>query len=154
MAYEKNLSDYKDTIPQLFWSNGFVILSNGSKARIGSMTAGIEHFSEWKKIDDEKEPGLISLETMIRGTCEKRKLLDLVENFTIFNEARGALTKLVAKNHQFLGVNNAIAAVEHINANKGQTRRVLAHTGAAASRTRWFSFRRKCCGRFRATGRL
>ena len=104
----------------MFWFNGFVILSNGSKARIGSMTAGIEHFSEWKKIDDEKEPGLISLETMIRGTCEKTKLLDLVENFTIYNEAKGELTKLVAKNHQLLGVNNAIAAVEHIKANKGK----------------------------------
>jgi type I restriction enzyme, R subunit len=120
LAYEKNLSDYKDTIPQVFWYNGFVILSNGSKARIGSMTAGIEHFSEWKKIDDEKEPGLISLETLIRGTCEKRKLLDLLENFTIYNEAKGELTKLVAKNHQFLGVNNAITAVEHIKANKGK----------------------------------
>ena len=120
LAYEKNLSDYKDTIPQVFWYNAVIILSNGSKARIGSMTAGIEHFSEWKKIDDEKESGLISLETMIRGTCEKRKLLDLVENFTIYNEAKGELTKLVAKNHQLLGVNNAIAAVEHIKANKGK----------------------------------
>src|ERR1019366_5443224 len=120
LAFEKNLSDYKDTIPQIFWYNAFIILSNGTKARIGSMTAGIEHFSEWKKIDDEKEPGLISLETMIRGTCEKTKLLDLVENFTIYNEAKGELTKLVAKNHQLLGVNNAIAAVEHIKANKGK----------------------------------
>jgi type I restriction enzyme, R subunit len=77
LAYEKNLSDYKDTIPQVFWYNAFVILSNGSKARIGSMTAGFEHFAEWKKIDDESESGLISLDTMIRGTCEKRKLLDL-----------------------------------------------------------------------------
>ncbi len=120
LAYEKNLSDYKDTIPQIFRYNAFVILSNGSKARIGSMTAGIEHFSEWKKIDDENEPGLISLETMIRGTCEPGKLLDLVENFTLFNEGGGEVTKLVAKNHQFLGVNNAIRAVEHIQQNFGR----------------------------------
>ena len=73
----------------MFWYNGIIILSNGSKARIGSMTAGWEHFSEWKKIDDESEAGLISLDTMIRGVCEKRKLLDLVENFTIFNERQG-----------------------------------------------------------------
>jgi type I restriction enzyme R subunit len=120
LAYEKNLSDYKDTIPQVFWYNAFVILSNGSKARIGSMTAGIEHFAEWKKIDDENESGLISLDTMIRGVCEKRKLLDFVENFTLFDERQGDLTKLVAKNHQFLGVNNAITAVEHIKANHGK----------------------------------
>ncbi len=84
------------------------------------MTAGFEHFAEWKKIDDENEPGVISLETMIRGTCEKGKFLDLIENFTIFNEAKGDLTKLVAKNHQFLGVNNAIAAVEGIKDNRGK----------------------------------
>jgi type I restriction enzyme R subunit len=120
LAYEKNLSDYKDTIPQVFWYNAFVILSNGSKARIGSLTAGIEHFAEWKKIDDENESGLISLDTMIRGVCEKRKLLDFVENFTLFDERKGDLTKLIAKNHQFLGVNNAITAVEHIKANHGK----------------------------------
>ncbi len=120
LAYEKNLSDYKDTIPQVFWYNGIVILSNGSKARIGSMTAGIEHFAEWKKIDDEKEPGIVSLETLIRGVCDKHRLLDLVENFTLFDERKGELTKLVAKNHQFLGVNNAIAAVDHIQQNHGK----------------------------------
>ncbi len=120
LAFEKNLSDYKDTIPQVFWFNAFVILSNGSKARIGSPTAGIEHFAEWKKIDNEKESGIISLDTMIRGTCEKRKLLDFVENFTLFDERSGDLTKLVAKNHQFLGVNNAIAAVKQVTRNKGK----------------------------------
>ena len=120
LAFERNLSDYKDTIPQVFWYNAFVILSNGSKARIGSMTAGMEHFAEWKKIDDERECGLISLDTMIRGTCEKRRLLDLVENFTLFDERSGDVEKLVAKNHQFLGVNNAIAAVERVHKNKGK----------------------------------
>ena len=120
LAFEKNLSDYKDTIPQAFWYNAFVILSNGSKARIGSMTAGIEHFAEWKKISNESEAGLISLDTMIRGTCEKRRLLDFVENFTIFDERQGDLNKLVAKNHQFLGVNNAIDAVEQVKKNKGK----------------------------------
>jgi type I restriction enzyme, R subunit len=120
LSYQKNLSDYKDTIPQAFWYNAFIILSNGSKARIGSMTAGFEHFAEWKKIDDEKESGLISLDTMVRGVCEKRKLLDFVENFMLFDERKGELTKLIAKNHQFLGVNNAIAAVEHIRDNHGK----------------------------------
>ena len=120
LAFQNNLSDYKDTIPQAFWYNAVIILSNGSKARIGSMTAGFEHFAEWKKIDDEKESGLISLDTLIRGVCEKGKLLDLVENFTLYNDAKGDLTKLVAKNHQLLGVNNAIAAVEHIKSNSGK----------------------------------
>src|SRR5262249_26082451 len=120
LAFEKNLSDYKRTIPQVFWYNAFVILSNGSKARIGSITAGLEHFAEWKKIDDEREAGVISLETMIRGTCDKRRLLDFVENFTLFDERKGDLTKLIAKNHQLLGVNNAIAAVERVKNNRGK----------------------------------
>ena len=114
------MKDYRDTIPQVFWFNGFIILSNGSKAKIGSMTAGLEHFSEWKKINSEGEEGVVSLETMIRGVCDPARLLDLVENFTIFNEATGEPQKLVAKNHQFLGVNNSISAVNKIKDNQGK----------------------------------
>jgi len=120
LAYERNLSDYKTTIPQVFWYNSFIILSNGSTAKVGSMTAGSEHFAEWKKINSEGEEGIVSLETMIRGICEPAKLLDFVENFVIFDEHRGDLAKLIAKNHQFLGVNNAIAAVEQVKQNQGK----------------------------------
>ena len=119
-AYKYNLSDYKTTIPQLFWYNAFIILSNGSKSKIGSITAGWEHFAEWKKIDDEGEEGVVSLETIVRGTCDQSRLLDLVENFTIFSEAKGETAKLVAKNHQFLGVNRAFQAVQEIKANQGK----------------------------------
>jgi type I restriction enzyme R subunit len=119
-AYNFNLSDYRTTIPQVFWYNAVIILSNGSQSKIGSMTAGWEHFGEWKKINDEGEEGIVSLETMIRGVCEPTRLLDLVENFAIYSEAKGGLQKLIAKNHQFLGVNNAIAAVEKIKANQGK----------------------------------
>ena len=119
-AYKHNLKDYKQTIPQLFWYNALVILSNGSQAKVGSMTAGWEHFAEWKRINTEGEQGIISLETVIRGTCEKRRFIDLAENFTLFEEARGGLVKIVAKNHQFLGVNNAVAALEEIKENQGR----------------------------------
>lgn len=119
-AYNFNLSDYRTTIPQAFWYNGVIILSNGSQSKIGSITAGWEHFSEWKKINSEGEEGIVSLDTMIRGVCEPSRLLDLVENFAIYSEAQGGLQKLIAKNHQFLGVNNAIAAVEKIKANQGR----------------------------------
>jgi len=119
-AYRDNLRDYKDTIPQIFWYNAFIILSNGHESRIGSMTAGWEHFFEWKKISNEEERGVVSLETMIRGTCEKNRLLDIVENFTLFNIAGGASIKLIAKNHQFLGVNNALEAVRSLGENQGR----------------------------------
>lgn len=110
-AYTNNLRDYKDTIPHLFWPNAVIILSNGSQSRVGSITAGWEHFAEWKKVGSEDEAGRVSLETMLRGVCEPARFLDLVENFTLFQEVPGGLIKLTAKNHQVLGVNNAIAAL-------------------------------------------
>jgi len=119
-AYKHNLKDYKQTIPQLFWYNALIILSNGSQAKAGSMTAGWEHFADWKRINSEGEQGIISLETLIRGTCEKNRFIDLFENFSLFEDARGGLVKLVAKNHQYLGVNNAVAALEEIKDNQGR----------------------------------
>jgi type I restriction enzyme R subunit len=110
-AHDNNLEDYKTAVPQLFWYNGLIILSNGSQSKVGSVTAAWEHFADWKRINNEGEAGIVSLETMIRGTCAPARLLDLVENFTLFQETRGGLVKLVAKNHQYLGVNKAIAAL-------------------------------------------
>ncbi len=120
LAYKNNLTDYKQTIPQLFWYNAFIILSNGKKSRISSLTAKWEHYSEWKKINSEGEEGIISLDTIIRGTCEPTKLLDLVENFIFFYAAKGSLVKIVAKNHQYLGVNQAVTAVQEIKSNQGR----------------------------------
>jgi type I restriction enzyme R subunit len=110
-AFNRNLKDYKDTIPQLFWYNGFIILSNGTASKIGSISAEWEHFNDWKKINSEGEEGIISLETMIWGTCLPERLLDIVENFTLFSDAGGGPVKLVAKNHQYLGVKNAVDAL-------------------------------------------
>jgi len=119
-AYRNNLNDYKETIPQLFWYNALIILSNGSKSRISSLTAQWSHFSEWKKINNEGEQGVISLDTIIRGTCDQAKLLDYVENFVLFNTSGGSTSKILAKNHQFLGVNNAIDSVKQIRGNQGK----------------------------------
>ncbi|MBN1579459.1 MAG: type I restriction endonuclease subunit R, partial [Anaerolineae bacterium] len=119
-AYNNNLRDYKETVPHLFWTNGFILLSNGSDARIGSITSGWEHFSAWKKINDEGETGVIDLDTAVRGTCAPDRFLDLVENFCLFQESLGGLTKIVAHNHQYLGVNNAIDAVHGIKENEGR----------------------------------
>lgn len=118
-AYNDNLTDYKNTIPQLFWYNAFIILSNGSDSKIGTMSAEWEHFNDWKKISNEEEQGIISLETMIKGTCQKERFLDLLENFILFQES-GSLIKIVAKNHQYLGVNNAIESFKKIKENQGK----------------------------------
>ncbi|MFY9974493.1 MAG: type I restriction endonuclease, partial [Chromatiaceae bacterium] len=119
-AFTGNLRDYKDTVPQLFWPNALIILSNGSQSRVGSITAGWEHFAEWKKMDDESEPGRVSLETMLRGVCEPARFLDLVENFTLFQDVPGGLIKLTAKNHQYLGVNNALEALADVRSREGR----------------------------------
>ena len=119
-AYHDNLRDYKDTIPHLFWYNALIILSNGSESRVGSLTASWEHFAEWKRIEGEDEPAAVSLETILRGLCNHRRLLDIVENFTLFMSPQGGSIKLTAKNHQYLGVNNAIEALKSIEANGGK----------------------------------
>lgn len=115
-AYDKNLRDYRDSIPHLFIPNGFLILSNGSDSKVGTITSGWEFFSEWKKIGSEKEEGFVSLETVLRATCAKERLLDLIENFVAFQDLPGGFVKLLARNHQYLGVNNAIARMQELTA--------------------------------------
>ena len=106
-AYEKNLKDYKSTIPKIFHCNAFVIISNGVKSKVGSISSKYEHFHDWKRISEEDE-GIVSLDTIIRGTCEKGRLMDLFENFILYDTSVGSVSKLVARNHQFIGVNKAI----------------------------------------------
>ena len=54
-AYEKNIGEYKVAIPQLFWYNALIILSNGTESVLGSVTAGLEHYVGWKKVESEEE---------------------------------------------------------------------------------------------------
>lgn len=110
-AFDENLTHYKQQIPQLFWFNALLIASNGTDGRVGSLTADWERFFEWKRIEREDEPRRVSLEVMLRGTCDRSRLLDLVENFTLFSEHKAGLVKIVGQNHQFLGVNNAIVSM-------------------------------------------
>lgn len=119
-GYRDNIRDYRDTIPQLFWANGFVIVSNGSEAKVGASFATWDHFADWKKVQDEAEVGRVALETTMRATCAPDRVLDLVENFTVFQEQPGGLEKKVAKNHQYLGVNNALEALRRVGDDPGR----------------------------------
>lgn len=118
-AYNDNFTDYKDTIPKLFHYNAFVILSNGIDSKIGGITSKFEHFNDWKRIKEEEE-GIVSLETILRGTCEKSRLMDLFENFILFDDSMGKVIKLVARNHQFIGVNKAISSVNNMKELEGR----------------------------------
>ena len=110
-AFDDNLKHYKQEIPQLFWYNALLIASNGTDSRVGSLTAEWERFFEWKRIESENEPRRVSLEVMLRGTCDRTRLLDLVENFTLFSEHKSGVVKILGQNHQFLGVNNSITSM-------------------------------------------
>ena len=119
-AFDDNLSDYLGTVPQLFTPNALTILTNGTDAKLGSAFAPWDHFYEWKKLESEGEAPKVSLERAVRGVATPERLLDIIENFTVFEATRDGLIKKVAKNHQYLGVNNAIAAVEGLKENKGR----------------------------------
>jgi len=108
-AYTDNYTDYLDTIPQLFYYNAFLILSNGVEAKVGTLGSKFEFFHEWKRLS-EKDAGNVALETMLRGICKKENFLDLLENFILFDHSGGRTAKILARNHQYLGVNEAVKA--------------------------------------------
>lgn len=118
-AYKENIADYKDTIPHLFHFNLLIAISNGFEGKIGSLTSKYEHFNEWKRLS-EGDPGSVDLETLLKGVCNKKTLLDLLENFTLFDESKEKTVKIVARNHQYLGVNQAIQSVEDRKKNNGK----------------------------------
>ncbi len=118
-AYTDNLTDYKDTIAHIFHSNAFIILSNGTDARVGTLTSPYKFFTEWKRIEEDEE-GIVSLDTMIRGTCDKTRLMDLFENFILFDNSAGDSIKILAKNHQFIGVNKVLNKAANIEELKGK----------------------------------
>lgn len=118
-AFTDNLKDYKDTIPHIFYSNAFIILSNGTDAKVGTVTSPYKFFLDWKRIEEDQE-GIVSLDSMLRGTCAKDKLMDIFENFLLFDETRGKVIKLMAKNHQYIGVNKVLENVRNIEELKGK----------------------------------
>lgn len=119
-AYRDNLTDYKDAIPQVFWYNALIILSNGSEAKVGSMTSTWEYFNDWKRINDENEQGVIDVDTLLQGICDPEKLLDIIENFILFTQVGGKPVKIFPKNHQYLGVSNVYDKFENIREHEGK----------------------------------
>ena len=118
-AYEDNYTDYLDTIPQLFYYNAFLMLSNGTEAKIGTLGSKYEFFHEWKRLA-ESDPGSVALETVLRGICRKENFLDLLENFILYDHSGGRTAKILARNHQYLGVNEAVKAYSGRKLNDGK----------------------------------
>lgn len=125
-AYDDNYTDYKDTIPHLFYFNAFLMLSNGTEAKVGTLGSKFEFFHEWKRLS-EAEPGSVALETMLRGICKKENFLDLFKNYILYDHSGGHTAKILARNHQYLGVNEAMKAYAARKLNNGKLG-VLWHT--------------------------
>ena len=140
-AFEKNYADYRDTVPHLFHHNAVVMFGNGTKARIGSITSRWGHFHEWKRLAED-DPGAVDMETLLKGVCDKRNFLDLVENFTLFDESSGESRKILARNHQFLGVNRAVETVRERKQRAGKLG-VFWHTQGAGKSYSMVMFTRK-----------
>ena len=120
-AFNQNYRDYLDTIPQLFYHNAYIMFSNGLEARVGTIDSKWEFFHEWKRLN-ETEAGSIELPTMLRGICKKENFLDLLENFVIYDHSNGRTAKIMARNHQYLGVNQAVEMYrnrEYVNGKLG-----------------------------------
>ena len=112
-GFDNNLSDYMDenVIAHAFHHNAFLVVSNGDHARYGSITSRWGHFAEWKRLD-EADKGSLDAEVLLNGMLAHDRLLDIVENFILFDESKpGATRKVIARNHQVLGVNRAVASV-------------------------------------------
>lgn len=113
LGFDNNLTDYmtEQVIPHAFYHNAFLVVSNGDRARYGSITSKWEHFTEWKR-NDEKQKGDVDAKALLDGMLAPDHLLDLVENFILFDDSKpGGTRKIVARNHQVLGVNNSVASV-------------------------------------------
>lgn len=113
-GFDGNLRDYMDehVIAHAFHHNAFLIVSNGHRARYGSITSEWEHFAEWKRLDEDDRKGSVDAERLLNGMLAPDRLLDLVESFILFDDSKpGGTRKVIARNHQVLGVNNAVASV-------------------------------------------
>lgn len=93
--------------------------SNGVEAKVATLGSKYEFFHEWKRLS-EQEQGSVALETMLRGICKKENFLDLLENFILFDHSGGKTVKILARNHQYLGVNEAVKAYEARKLNNGK----------------------------------
>ncbi|MDM7948287.1 type I restriction endonuclease subunit R [Hydrogenophaga sp.] len=112
-GFDGNLKDYmdEDVMAHAFHHNAFLIVSNGHNAKFGSITSTWEHFGEWKRLD-ESDTGNLAAEVLLNGMLAKDRFLDILENFILFDASKaGDVRKVVARNHQLLGVNQAVASV-------------------------------------------
>jgi type I restriction enzyme R subunit len=136
------LQTYKNDIPSLFPYNELLVISDGIEARAGTLTAGWERFMPWRTIEgDTVAPkGSLEMEVLLRGIFEKKRFLDLVRNFIVFEDDGRTLNKKLAGYHQFHAVNKAVECTFDAASARGDRRvGVVWHTqGSGKSLTMAF----------------
>jgi type I restriction enzyme R subunit len=148
-AYKDNYQDYLDTIPQLFHYNALLMLSNGFEAKVGTLGSKYEFFHEWKRLKEEDE-GNVELETMLRGICNKHTFIDLLQNFILFDHSDGKTVKILSRNHQYLGVNQAVEAYRNRKLKNGKLG-VFWHTQGSGKSYSMLFFTKKVLNKFEGT---
>ena len=138
----KQFQTYQKDIPSLFPYNEVLVISDGLDARIGTLTSGWERFMPWRTIegDDVAPKGSLEMEVLLKGVFDKRRFLDLVRNFIVFEDDGRSLNKKVAGYHQFHAVNKAVDCTLTAASPKGSRRvGVVWHTqGSGKSLTMAF----------------
>jgi type I restriction enzyme R subunit len=125
------LRTYVDQVPRLFHTNELLVISDGTEARIGTITSGPERFAPWKTIDGSglAADDRVKLQVLVLGVFEQRRLLDLIRNFVVFDVRETQLSKKLAGYHQFHAVNKALEATIRASRPKGDRRAgVVWHT--------------------------
>lgn len=126
-GFTDNLTNYKKDIPNLFALNQICVLSNGLETRLGSFSSPYDFFFEWLKVDSEDEKpdrkkiydDGTSVYYFVKGLLRKEKLIDYIENFIMFDNGK-RLAKIIAKNHQYIGVNNLMESLNNRSELKGK----------------------------------
>ncbi|AGX88903.1 type I restriction endonuclease subunit R [Mycoplasma parvum] len=147
-GYDENYQDYLEKIPQIFAFNAFLVFSNGDKTKIGAVGSNWDYFSNWKRLKEEDE-GNTDISIFLRGVCDKKNFLDLFQNFIIFKKTEKGLIKIVARNHQFLGVNLAFQSYEKRKEKEGKLGTFWHTQGSGKSLSMLFfaeKIKRKCGG--------
>ncbi len=123
-AYKQVTDRYVNDIPDLFHYNELIGIMDMNNAKLGCLSAGWEWFSPWRYIDKEKDATdeLPPSEVLIRGAFDKGRLLDLIENFVVYDDGDGRLSKKLAAYHQFYAVNSAVESSRRVVPNPDENR--------------------------------
>lgn len=119
-AYNQ-LRNYQHEIPSLFYYNAICVISDMTTSRAGTITSGEERFMEWKTKDGSYEnTKAAQFDTFFEGIFEKKRLLDIIQNFICFDGNGTDTFKILAGYHQYFAVRKAIESTKHATVTDGK----------------------------------